>query len=78
MASFKQIYKYTFSYKRSAILTIFYNLLYVVFNLVSLILFIPFLQLIFNPVKENECGEQIKEAIVKPVYHGGFVDFLYT
>lgn len=75
MASFKQIYKYTFSYKRSAILTIFYNLLYVVFNLVSLILFIPFLQLIFNPVKENECGEQIKEAIVKPVYHGGFVDF---
>lgn len=68
MASVKEIYRYTFSYKRPAFLTIFFNLLYVIFNLVSLILFIPFLQLIFNTQDDAP-------KIAKPIYHGGFVDF---
>jgi ATP-binding cassette, subfamily B, bacterial MsbA len=67
MKSLVAFYKYTFSYKVPAILTIIYNLLYVVFNLLSLVLFIPFLQLIF---KVNEAV-----SLVKPVYHGGFIDF---
>lgn len=68
MASIKEIYKYTFSYKRPAIFTIFFNLLFVIFNLVSLILFIPFLQLIFNT-------EDSTEKLAKPIYEGGFIRF---
>ncbi len=67
MASIKEIYRYTFSYKRPAFLTIFFNLLYVIFNLVSLILFIPFLQLIFEKPEDMA-------KIAKPVYHGGFLE----
>lgn len=48
MKSILAFYKYTFSYKGQAILTIVYNTLFVIFNLVSMVLFIPFLQLIFN------------------------------
>ena len=68
MASMKEIYRYTFSYKRPAFLTIFFNLLYVIFNLVSLILFIPFLQLIFEKPEDMQ-------KIAEPVYHGGFLEF---
>ncbi len=64
--------KYTFSYKAPAILTIIYNLLFVIFNLLSILLFIPFLQLIF------QTGEAEKK-IAEPVYEGGFVRFFeYT
>jgi subfamily B ATP-binding cassette protein MsbA len=68
MASMKEIYRYTFSYKSPAFLTIFFNLLYVIFNLVSLILFIPFLQLIFEKPED-----MVK--IARPIYDGGFIDF---
>lgn len=54
MKSLKAFYKFTFSYKIQAVLTIVYNFLFVIFNLLSLVLFIPFLQLIF---KVNEVGE---------------------
>lgn len=48
MNELREIYKYTFFYKWRAYLTIVFNLLFVVFNLVSLILFIPFLNLVFK------------------------------
>lgn len=67
MKSLIAFYKYTFSYKVLAILTIVYNLLYVIFNLLSLVLFIPFLQLIF---KVNETAD-----LEKPHYTGGFIRF---
>jgi subfamily B ATP-binding cassette protein MsbA len=43
----KEIIKYTFLYKGAAALVVLCNLLFVVFNLLSLVLFIPILQLIF-------------------------------
>jgi subfamily B ATP-binding cassette protein MsbA len=67
MKSILAFHKYTFSYKAPAILTIFYNLLFVIFNLISMVLFIPFLQLIFQPGKITN--------LPKPVYDGGFTDF---
>lgn len=67
MKSLIVFYKFTFSFKVQAVLTILYNLLYVIFNLLSLILFIPFLQLIF---KVNETV-----TLQKPHYDGGFFSF---
>ena len=47
---YREIYHYTFKYKGLAFLVVLCNLLFVVFNLLSLVLFIPVLQLIFrNP-----------------------------
>lgn len=57
------IFKATFIYKWRAITTIFFNLLFVIFNLLSLVLFVPFLQVIFPS------GEKI-EVVEKPVYSG--------
>lgn len=67
MKSTRQFIRYTFSYKAQAILTIVYNLLFVIFNLVSMLLFIPFLQLIFKTAEA--------EKLVEPHYDGGFVSF---
>lgn len=44
----KEIIRYTFVYKGIAILVVVCNLLFVIFNLLSLVLFIPVLQLIFR------------------------------
>lgn len=66
MKATRQIYKYTFSYRGLAVLTILSNLLFVVFNLVSILLFIPVLQLIFNPGKSA--------ILEEPVYQGGFME----
>ena len=44
----KEILKLTFTYRAKTILVVLCNLLFVVFNLLSLILFIPVLQLIFQ------------------------------
>ena len=68
MKNFLELYRYTFTYKLLAILTIVFNLLYVIFNLISFALFIPFLQLIFNPEKEIV-------APVLPHWDGHFVTF---
>jgi subfamily B ATP-binding cassette protein MsbA len=64
MKDILQIYRYTFAYRGRAILVILCNLLFVLFNLLSLVLFIPFLQLIFNPKKHYD--------LVKPVWDGSF------
>ena len=63
MKELREIYRYTFVYAWRARLTIFFNFLFVIFNLVSLILFVPFLNLVFKtglpteapqkPVNEN-------------------------
>ncbi len=46
-------------------LVIMYNLLFVIFNLVSMILFIPFLQLIFSDKSEHT------RVPSEPIFHGG-------
>lgn len=61
-----EIYKQTFRYKGLAVLVIVYNLLFVIFNLLSMVLFIPFLQLIFP-----ESSDEIV-TISKPVFDGTF------
>jgi len=67
MKDFLEIYRYTFTYKGRAILVIICNLLFVIFNLISLILFIPVLQLIFNP------GEKLPE-LIEPHWNGGIIE----
>lgn len=59
-----EIYRQTFRYKGLAVLVIVYNLLFVIFNLISMVLFIPFLQLIF-PDSSDEIV-----TISKPVFDG--------
>ncbi|HLW29941.1 MAG TPA: ABC transporter ATP-binding protein [Brumimicrobium sp.] len=63
MKQLSTIFKATFIYKARAIATIVFNLLYVIFNLLSLVLFVPFLQVIFpseeikivnKPILEND------------------------
>jgi len=49
MKGLRQVFKLAFSQKKSAYLTIVINLFYVIFNLISLVMFIPFLKLVFNP-----------------------------
>ena len=62
-----EIYRYTFSYKGRSILVILCNFLFVLFNLLSLVLFIPFLQLIFEPA--------VKVLNLKePSWSGGLFD----
>ncbi len=60
-------------YKGRALATIFFNLLFVIFNLVSLVLFVPFLQVIF-PSEDTEL------VLSEPQYSGegigGFIDYV--
>ena len=63
MNTIRQIFNYSFKYKKLAFLTIIGNLLFTFFNLLSLVLFIPFLQLIFS-------SEKLKTVIPKPNYSG--------
>jgi len=65
MKGILEIYRYTFAYKWKAFLVILYNLLFVIFNLVSMVLFIPFLKLIFNQ------GEIVASVPKEPVWEGG-------
>lgn len=69
MKALIEIYRQTFKYRGTAILVILANLLFVVFNLISLVLFVPFLQLLFRDPKEKV------EVIAQPIYQGGFLDF---
>jgi len=66
MKSVLEIYRYTFKYKGTALLVILFNLLYVIFNLISLALFVPFLQIIFT---------KSDELVPEPIYNGGFFDY---
>lgn len=67
MKEFLEIYRYTFTYRGRAILVIVSNLLFVVFNLISLVLFIPVLQLIFEPT------EKVPE-LIEPHFSGNILD----
>lgn len=68
MKGILEIYRYTFKYKWTAILVIVFNLLFVIFNLIAMALFVPFLQIIFFPEKQTG-------IIVEPEFKGGFLDF---
>jgi len=64
-----EIHKYAFTYKMTAVLVIVCNLLFTIFNIISLILFIPFLQIIFLDPEEKV------QKVVEPIYSGGFIEF---
>ena len=53
MKNFWAIYRLAFTYKWLTFSVLICNFLFVIFNLLSLVLFIPFLQLIFNPPVED-------------------------
>jgi subfamily B ATP-binding cassette protein MsbA len=77
---FLQIFKLSFSYRKTAISVIFYNILFVIFNLISLVLFVPFLQLIFDPEKRAKLALakmpnwETKESLFK--YFGQYYDYM--
>jgi subfamily B ATP-binding cassette protein MsbA len=77
---FLQIFKLSFSYRKTAFSVIFYNILFVIFNLISLVLFVPFLQLIFDPEKRAELALatlpdwETKESLFK--YFGDYYDYM--
>ena len=68
MKGLREIIGYSFKYRGTAFLVIGCNILYVIFNLLSLALFVPFLQILFNNDKVTEVAKQ-------PVYEGGFLNF---
>lgn len=65
MKDFLQIYRYTFKYRWTAITVILCNLGFVIFNLVSMALFIPFLKLLFE-------GTETAVTLTVPKYDGTF------
>lgn len=65
MKDFLQIYRYTFKYKWTAITVILCNLGFIVFNLISMALFIPFLKLLFE-------GTNDAQVITAPHFDGSF------
>jgi subfamily B ATP-binding cassette protein MsbA len=67
MKAFSQIFGFAFKYRLLAILTILGNLLFTVFNLLSLVLFIPFLQLIFS-------SNGTKKQLIPPRHEGSIMD----
>ena len=68
MKGLREIIRYSFKYRATALLVIGCNILYVIFNLLSLALFVPFLQILFD-------SDSVKEVASQPVYEGGFVNF---
>lgn len=77
---FSQLFWLAFSYRSTAILVILCNVLFVTFNLLSLVLFAPFLKLIFSDQSEVELA-----AVSKPHwesstglydYSSNYYDFL--
>jgi subfamily B ATP-binding cassette protein MsbA len=68
MKGLREIIGYSFKYRGAAFLVIVCNILYVIFNLLSFALFVPFLQILFDK-------EKAVEVVTQPVYNGGFVNF---
>ncbi|MCR9172407.1 MAG: ABC transporter ATP-binding protein/permease [bacterium] len=64
MKNFLQIYRYTFRYRWTAITVILCNLGFVIFNLISMALFIPVLKLLFEGTE--------KEVVSPPHYDETF------
>jgi subfamily B ATP-binding cassette protein MsbA len=67
MKTFWEIFGFGFRYKALAILTIIGNLFFTLFNLLSLVLFIPFLQLIFKT-------KSVPTTTPTPTFSGKLVD----
>ncbi len=63
-----EVLQYTFHYRGLTLLVIFCNLLFVIFNLISMALFVPFLQTIF-------LRDETASVIEEPSYNGGFGNF---
>ena len=64
MKSYLEIFRYTIKYKLTTFMVVLCNMFFVVFNLLSLVLFIPVLQLIFkDPESIN--------LVSKPHFHWG-------
>lgn len=80
MKGFLQIFKLSFSYRKTAISVIIYNVLFVIFNLISLVLFVPFLRLIFDPEERAKMALatlpdwETKESLFK--YFGEYYDYM--
>lgn len=64
-----EIHRYAFTYRMTSILIVIFHFFYTIFNVISLILFIPFLQLIFLD------KDEIVTKISEPIYKGGFIAF---
>ncbi|MDB2408604.1 ABC transporter ATP-binding protein/permease [Crocinitomicaceae bacterium] len=72
MKSYLEILHYTLKYKFLTIMVVLSNLLFVIFNLLSLVLFIPVLQLIFRDPSSID-------VTPKPQFEWGFSDlFIYA
>ena len=72
MKSYIEIFQYTIKYRFLTFMVVLSNLLFVVFNLLSLVLFIPVLQLIFRDPKNIEVTSE-------PQFEWGFSDlFVYA
>ena len=69
MKEILEIHRYAFSYRMTAVLIIVFNILFTIFNLISLVMFIPFFKIIFIDEKVNV------EGIIEPIYSGGFLNF---
>jgi subfamily B ATP-binding cassette protein MsbA len=61
MSYFKDILKYEKKYRKFTVLNILFNILYAIFNVLSVLAFIPVLRILFNTDKE---------VIIKPIYKG--------
>ena len=73
MKQLRALYRATFIYKWRAFATIVFNLLYVIFNLLSLVLFVPFLQVIFP---SDEATTKVAQPILEE--HGVAAYIEYT
>ena len=60
MKGFFQIVKLAFMHRSASVLVIVFNILFTVFNLLSLVLFVPFLSLIFEPDQQEQITEMTK------------------
>lgn len=74
MKAFKALYKATFLYPWRALATIFFNILFVIFNLLSLVLFVPFLQVIFP--SEEKADTIISQPKWSDEGLAGFIDYV--
>ena len=61
MSYFKDILKYEKKYRKFTVLNILFNILYAVFNVLSVLAFIPVLNILFSTEKK---------VIIKPIYEG--------
>ena len=60
MNYFKKILKYATPYKGFALLNIFFNSLYALFSALSMVAFIPLLEVLF---------QNTKKVLIKPIYN---------